>query len=71
MYILTAISPYLISKLGTYPTIALCEEECERRFNVKGVKFKWSEDAWRAVVAGEEGAIVLKLVEVKDASLDN
>ena len=71
MYTLTAITPYTAYPVGTYPTIALCEEDCEARYKVRKLKFKWSDDAWRAVVPGEEGAIVLKLTEVKDASLDS
>ena len=72
MYTLTAITPYTAYPIGTYPTIALCEEDCEGRYRVRGLKFKQDNDGvWRCVVPGEEGAIVLKLVEVKDAPVDS
>ncbi len=64
MYALTAYSPFMTAPGGTFATIAECERVCEERYKVKGLKFQWKEGAWRCVVAGEEGAIVLRLVEM-------
>lgn len=67
MYTLTYISPFTIYKVDDYPSIEDCERDCIERYKVKGLKFKASDDgSWRCVVAGEEGAIVLRLVEMKE-----
>lgn len=69
MYTLTALSPFTTYPVGTYPSIAACEEDCEERYKVRGLKFRQDADnahVWRVVVLGEGGAIVLKLIEVKD-----
>jgi hypothetical protein len=67
MYALTFISPYTIYKVDDYPSIEDCERDCEARYKTRGIKFKLSDDGtWRAVVAAEEGAIVLRLVEIRE-----
>lgn len=65
-YALTYISPFTIYLVkDDYPSIEACERDCETRYNVKGLKFKESDGSWRAIVSSEEGAIVLRLVEIK------
>jgi hypothetical protein len=63
MYTLSYISPYTFYKAGEYESVEACEQDCETRYHVKGLKFKQTDDGtWRAVVAAEEGAITLRLV---------
>jgi hypothetical protein len=67
MYALSCISPYTIYKVDDYPSIEDCERDCIERYKVKGLKFKQADDGtWRCVVAGEEGAIVLRLVDMTE-----
>lgn len=68
MYILTAHSPFMTTPGESFASVSDCERTCEERYKVKGLKFAWKEGAWRCVVAGEEGAIVLKLSEVRDGN---
>ena len=67
MFTLTYISPFTIYKVDDYASIDACERDCEERYKVKGLKFKQADDGtWRCVVPAEEGAIVLRLVEIKE-----
>ncbi len=64
MYALHYISPYTLYHVDDYTSIDACERDCETRYKVKGLKFKLTDDGtWRCVVQGEEGTIVLRLVE--------
>lgn len=68
MYTLEYISPWTSYIVDVYPSVMACEQDCEQRFDVVGLRFKRDETGLLTASLSFEDDVMLKLYEGKDAS---
>lgn len=71
LYRLEYISEWTEYTVDFYDSVTTCERDCERRYEIEGVKFTWSEKEGCLVadISGED-TVLLKLHETNENEVD-